>query len=120
LIEKVSAEFPPLTTTEWRELRGGLTTLVPDGHFLVGPLDPVQDLWLISGCNVGGLSTSPALGGHLAHWIATGERHPDLAPFDPNRFGDRYRDQEALRIAALATYVDKYSDDEVVVHQDGP
>lgn len=115
LMEKISAEFPPLTKAEWRELRGGLTTLVPDGHFLVGPLQPVEGLWLISGCNVGGLSTSPALGSHLARWIATGERHPDLAPFDPNRFGDRYRDQDELRLAALATYVDKYSDDEVAV-----
>ena len=113
LMKLVKDEFPPLMEAEWRELRGGLTTLVPDGHFLVGPLEPVDGLWLISGCNVGGLSTSPALGGHLARWIATGERHEDLAPFDPNRFGDRYRDQEALRLACLATYVDKYSDDEV-------
>ena len=113
LMRLVSEEFPPLMDAEWRELRGGLTTLVPDGHFLVGPLEPVDGLWLISGCNVGGLSTSPSLGEHLARWIAKGERHEDLAPFDPNRFGDRYRDQEALRLACLATYVDKYSDDEV-------
>lgn len=113
LMKLVRDEFPPLMDLEWRELRGGLTTLVPDGHFLVGPLEPVEGMWLISGCNVGGLSTSPALGGHLARWIATGERHQDLAPFDPNRFGERYRDQEALRLACLATYVDKYSDDEV-------
>ncbi|MBS1882384.1 MAG: FAD-binding oxidoreductase [Actinobacteria bacterium] len=115
LVDEVSTEFAPLTRAEWRELRGGLTTLVPDGHFLVGPLEQMDGLWVISGCNVGGLSTSPALGGHLARWVARGERHPDLEPFDPNRFGDRYHDQELLRRAALATYVDKYSDDEVLI-----
>jgi glycine/D-amino acid oxidase-like deaminating enzyme len=114
LIETVRDEFPLLREAERRELRGGLTTLVPDGRFLVGRLDPLDGLWLISGCNVGGLSTSPALGHHLARWIATGERPDDLAPFDPNRFGDRYRrDQAALRRDALETYVHKYSHEEV-------
>src|SRR6185437_3033145 len=98
LLGQVSTEFPALSTAEWKESRGGLATLVPDGHFLVGSLEPLAGLWLITGCNVGGFTTAPALGGHLAHWIATGERHEDLKPFDPNRFGDRYRGkQEDLR-----------------------
>jgi glycine/D-amino acid oxidase-like deaminating enzyme len=78
----------------------------------VGELD---GLWVISGDNVGGLATSPALGEHLARWIATGDRHNDLLPFDPSRFGDRFSDPAELRRACLSTYVDKYSDDEVVV-----
>jgi glycine/D-amino acid oxidase-like deaminating enzyme len=115
LMAQVRDVYPSLSGAPWAELRGGLTTLVPDGHFLVGALDPLDGLWLASGCNVGGLSTSPALGAHLAHWIASGERHADLAPFDPNRFGDRYADPQTLRRACLSTYVDKYSDDEVAV-----
>lgn len=38
LVGLVADEFPALAGAKWRELRGGLTTLVPDGHFLVGPL----------------------------------------------------------------------------------
>ncbi|MBS1860346.1 MAG: FAD-binding oxidoreductase [Actinobacteria bacterium] len=113
MLAMVSEEFPSLATAERRELRGGLTTLVPDGRFLVGSLDPLDGLWLISGCNVGGLSTSPALGHHLAHWIATDERPEELAPFDPNRFGDTYLDQDSLREAAVRTYTHKYSSEEV-------
>ncbi|MBS1886514.1 MAG: FAD-binding oxidoreductase [Actinobacteria bacterium] len=113
MLAMVRDEFPSLAGAERRELRGGLTTLVPDGRFLVGPLDPLAGLWLISGCNVGGLSTSPALGQHLARWIATGERPEELAPFDPNRFGDTYLDPAALREAAVRTYTHKYSSEEV-------
>lgn len=119
ILALVGDEFPQLVRAERRELRGGLTTLVPDGRFLVGPLDPLDGLWLISGCNVGGLSTSPALGQHLAHWIATGERPDDLAPFDPNRFGNTYLDQGALRAAAVRTYSHKYSGAEVTHAAEG-
>ncbi len=112
---EVVGEFPALADAPWAELRGGLPTMTPDGHFLVGPLDAIEGLWMIGGCNVGGLSTSPALGQHLARWIAGGERDDDLAPMDPRRFGRRYDDQERLRRACLATYVDKYSDDEVAL-----
>ena len=97
------------------EVRGGLPTMTPDGHFLVGPLEPIAGLWMIGGCNVSGLATSPALGELLADWIVTGRRHEDLAPMDPARFGDRYADDEHLRRACRSTYVDKYSDDEVAL-----
>lgn len=114
-MDEVAAQFPALVAAETDELRGGLPTTTPDGHFLVGPLEPVADLWIIGGDNVGGLSTSPALGAHLARWIAAGERHDDVVPFDPARFGTRFEDPEALRRACRATYVDKYSDEEVAV-----
>jgi glycine/D-amino acid oxidase-like deaminating enzyme len=85
----------------------------PDGHFLLGPLSEIPRLWVRGGCNVGGLSTSPALGQHLADWIVD-ETPPDpIRPFDPSRFGDRRTDPQDLRRACLATYLHKYSDAEV-------
>jgi glycine/D-amino acid oxidase-like deaminating enzyme len=113
-LDEVVQHFPSLAAATWDVLRGGLPTMTPDGHFLVGPLSDVEGLWLIGGCNVGGLSTSPALGHHLADWIVDGVPHREIAPFDPGRFGDRFRDDpEALRRACLATYVNKYDDEEV-------
>jgi len=114
-MDEVAAEFPSLPGAPVAELRGGLPNMTPDGHFLVGPVGELDGLWVIGGDNVGGLSTSPALGAHLARWIASGERHDDLLPFEPTRFGDRFSDHAELRRACLSTYVDKYSDDEVVV-----
>jgi glycine/D-amino acid oxidase-like deaminating enzyme len=111
--DAVTVEFPSLANAEWSELRGGLPTMTPDGHFLAGPLEPLTGLWMIGGDNVGGLSTSPALGEHLADWITTGHQPEALRPFHPGRFGDRYRDRGRLREACRSTYVDKYSDEEV-------
>jgi glycine/D-amino acid oxidase-like deaminating enzyme len=114
-MDEVAAEFPSLHAGTVAELRGGLPNMTPDSHFLIGPVGQLDGLWVISGDNVGGLATSPALGAHLARWIATGERHDDLLPFDPSRFGDRFSDRAELRRACLSTYVDKYSDAEVAV-----
>ncbi len=114
LMALVADEFPPLIEAEWKEMRGGLVTVVPDGRFLVGPIGSLDGLWMIGGCNAGGLATSPALGKRLASWITTGERHHDLEPFDPKRFDNRENDDRFLREAALRTYTHKYGGEEAV------
>ena len=110
----VADELPLLGTLQWAQVRGGLPTMTPDGHFVVDRLRVAEGLWTIGGCNVGGLSTSPALAGHLAEWMATGRRPEAIAPFGADRFGDRYTDAGALRRACMATYSDKYADEEVI------
>ena len=42
------------------EHRGGLFTMSPDGRFLAGPVPEVPGLWVASGCNGSGFSSSPA------------------------------------------------------------
>jgi glycine/D-amino acid oxidase-like deaminating enzyme len=114
-MDEVAAEFPSLHTATVAELRGGFPNMTPDSHFLVGPVGELDGLWVISGDNVRGLSTSPALGAHLARWIAAEYRHDDLVAFDPSRFGDRFSDRAELRRACLSTYVDRYSDAELAI-----
>src|SRR5207244_2957734 len=75
---EVAEELPALLTAKIVELRGGLPTMTPDGHFIVDRLPSVDGCYVITGCHVGGLSTSPALGHDLAAWIVTGERPVDL------------------------------------------
>ena len=57
------------------EHRGGLFTMSPDGRFLAGPVPEAPGLWVASGCNGSGFSSSPAIGEALARWI-TGGRPP--------------------------------------------
>jgi glycine/D-amino acid oxidase-like deaminating enzyme len=114
-IADVAAQFPVLTRTGVAVLRGGLPTMTPDGYFLVDQAPARPGLWVLSGCNVGGVSNSPALGSDLAAWITTGNRPDDIAPFGLARFGTDYGDEERIRLAGLATYSHKYSDDEVAV-----
>jgi len=69
------------------EHRGGLFTMSPDGRFLAGPVPQVPGLWVASGCNGSGFSSSPAIGEVLARWITGGRPEMDLSPLSPARFG---------------------------------
>jgi glycine/D-amino acid oxidase-like deaminating enzyme len=77
------------------EHRGGLFTMSPDGRFLAGPVPGVPGLWVASGCNGSGFSSSPALGEALAEWITTGAAPGGLAELAPSRFG-RLADQDLI------------------------
>jgi glycine/D-amino acid oxidase-like deaminating enzyme len=69
------------------EHRGGLFTMSPDGRFLAGPVPEVPGLWVASGCNGSGFSSSPALGEALAGWITSGQPPHGLDALAPSRFG---------------------------------
>jgi glycine/D-amino acid oxidase-like deaminating enzyme len=77
------------------EHRGGLFTMSPDGRFLAGPVPDVPGLWVASGCNGSGFSSSPALGEALASWLSTGQPPDGLAGLGPGRFG-RLADQDLI------------------------
>ena len=59
----------------------------PDGRFLAGPVPEVPGLWVASGCNGSGFSSSPAIGEALAQWITGGRPPVDLSSLSPARFG---------------------------------
>ena len=75
----------PAGSTPASEHRGGMFTMSPDGRFVLGPVPDVPGLWVASGCNGSGFSSSPALGEALAGWI-TGTS-ADLTELGPARFG---------------------------------
>jgi glycine/D-amino acid oxidase-like deaminating enzyme len=113
-INDVRSELPIFDGARIAELRGGLPTMTPDGHFLVDRLEAVQGFFVASGCNVGGLSISPALGEVLADWIVSGSPRPAvLDPHRLDRFTAGFEDDDALRKACELTYSHKYGRDEV-------
>jgi glycine/D-amino acid oxidase-like deaminating enzyme len=87
LAAQVSAETPVAGTAPVAEHRGGLFTMSPDGRFVAGPVPDMPGLWVASGCNGSGFSSSPALGEALAAWITTGTAPPGVAALSPARFG---------------------------------
>lgn len=87
LADQVTAEAPLASAAPVAEHRGGLFTMSPDGRFLTGPVPGVPGLWVASGCNGSGFSSSPAIGELLATWIADSSAPPGLAAFSPARFG---------------------------------
>ena len=87
LAAQVAAEAPLAAAEQVAEHRGGLFTMSPDGRFVAGPLPDVPGLWVASGCNGSGFSSSLALGEAVAGWICGSASALDISALSPARFG---------------------------------
>ena len=103
LAEAVHEQFPVFCDVELQEVRGGLPTMTLDGEHIVGPAPGVEGLFLVGGCNVGGLSISPALGEQLAAWIVDGQPTADISHMSPDRFASDLTEAE-LNLGAWKHY----------------
>jgi glycine/D-amino acid oxidase-like deaminating enzyme len=110
LAKNVSEQFPIFQDPAIRvaEHRGGLPTLTVDDRYLVGPLPGVAGAYVMSGCCVGGLSVSPALGEAIAEWIVDGAPALDLSEISPARFAGRELDEAELRERCRRAYATHY------------
>jgi glycine/D-amino acid oxidase-like deaminating enzyme len=110
LARSVSEQFPIFQDPALRiaEHRGGLPTLTVDDRYLVGPLPGVAGAWVMSGCCVGGLSVSPALGEALAEWILDGAPALDLSEVSTARFAGDTLDEAELRERCRWAYATHY------------
>jgi glycine/D-amino acid oxidase-like deaminating enzyme len=84
---QVAGEAPAASSIPVAEHRGGLFTMSPDGRFVTGPVPDLSGLWVASGCNGSGFSSSLAIGEALAAWITSGTPPPGLTALSPGRFG---------------------------------
>jgi glycine/D-amino acid oxidase-like deaminating enzyme len=87
LADQVAAEVPAAGTLPVAEHRGGLFTMSPDGRFVAGPVPDLPGLWVASGCNGSGFSSSLAIGEALAGWITSDSPPPGMTALSPGRFG---------------------------------
>jgi glycine/D-amino acid oxidase-like deaminating enzyme len=110
LARSVREQFPIFQDPAIRvaEHRGGLPTLTVDDRYLVGPLPGVAGAWVMSGCCVGGLSVSPALGEAVAEWILDGSPTLDLSEVSTARFAGRDLDETTLRERCRHAYATHY------------
>jgi glycine/D-amino acid oxidase-like deaminating enzyme len=102
--DDVKQQLPILLTAKVREHRGGIPTMTADGQHIVGPTPAVRGFFFASGCNVAGLSISPALGETLAAWIVDGAPAIDLTPLTLTRFATASWSEEQLRQQAAWQY----------------
>jgi glycine/D-amino acid oxidase-like deaminating enzyme len=110
LTNEVRAEFPLLQGAEIDEFRGGLPTMTVDGRHIVDRVPGVRGFFVATGCCVGGLSISPAVGEVLADWVVDGEPPLDLSSLSLTRFGPEVDTEERLREICLWRYAHHYSD----------
>ncbi len=113
LARSVSEQFPIFQDPAIRiaEHRGGLPTITTDDRYLVGPLPGVPGAWVMSGCCVGGLSVSPALGEAMAEWILDGAPALDLSEISTARFPGGELDEAELRERCRRAYATHYRSD---------
>ena len=108
---QVAAEVPAAEDVRVAELRGGLFTMSPDGRFVVGPVPDLPGLWVASGCNGSGFSSSPAIGEALAGWITSGAAPDGVEALAPGRIGPLPDDALVTRgLWQYAHYYDPVSD----------
>jgi len=110
LARSVADQFPIFQdpTIRVAEHRGGLPTLTTDDRYLMGPLPGVAGAWVMSGCCVGGLSVSPALGEAMAEWILDGAPALDLTDVSTARFAGHSLDERELRERCREAYATHY------------
>jgi len=101
---EVREQLPILQTAKVREFRGGIPTMTADGHHILGPAPGVEGFYFASGCNVAGLSISPAVGEALAAWIVDGKPPVDLGLMSVARFKGETWNEEQLRQDAAWQY----------------
>jgi glycine/D-amino acid oxidase-like deaminating enzyme len=87
LADQVTAEAPAAGAALVAEHRGGLFTMSPDGRFVVGPVRGLRGVWVASGCNGSGFSSSLGIGEALSDWITSGDAPGGMEALAPGRFG---------------------------------
>jgi glycine/D-amino acid oxidase-like deaminating enzyme len=104
LADDVRPQLPMLREAPVREHRGGLPTMTADGQHIVGPAPGADGFYIAGGCNVAGLSASPAIGDLLAAWIVDGSPPLDLGALSVERFATRALPEDELRRDAAWEY----------------
>jgi len=67
----------------------GVFTMSPDGHAIIGPLEPYRGLYGILGDCGTNFKTAPAIGSNMAAWLLDGAPDTvDLRPFRATRFAE--------------------------------
>ncbi len=90
------------------QFRGGLPTMTADGRHIIDRVPGLQGFFVASGCCVGALSISPAVGEVLADWMVDGQPPLDLSALGLTRFGPELQSDERLRDACLWRYAHHY------------
>jgi 4-methylaminobutanoate oxidase (formaldehyde-forming) len=79
-----------------------------DGQHIVDAVPGAEGMFVAAGCNVSGLSISPAIGQLLAEWVVDGAPSVDLSPMSITRFGPEWADDATVLAAARSQYVAFY------------
>lgn len=103
----VDEQLPILEDVSIRELRGGLPTLTPDGHFIIDGDSGPAGFVVATGCCVSGLARCPAVGEVVAALVTEADPFTDISPLSLQRFDEAWT-EDSLAEACRAAYTHRY------------
>ena len=84
--------------------------MTADGEHIIDRVPGMSGLFVASGCCVGGLSVSPAVGEILSEWVLSGTPPVDMAALSLQRFGPGVLTREDLLAQCSWRYSHHYHD----------
>jgi sarcosine oxidase, subunit beta len=97
IAQRAADIIPALGRAKSMTVAFGAPTFTPDQRPFLGPIDGIRGLLVAAGCNEAGVTHGPAYGQLLAELLVSGSTSLcSLDAFDPMRFGDAYRDGNAV------------------------
>lgn len=106
--ERLRQWLPVIGRLPVEHFREGWTTATPDGLPLVGRPASLGGAWAATGCGAMGFVWAAEIGRRLAAAVVAGRPTPDLAPFDPDRFGARAGDPDWVHDTCRRRFADYY------------
>lgn len=106
--DRLAGVLPSLASLAIDHYRQGMVTCTPDASYVLGAVPGVTCLFVATGCSAMGISGSAAVGAWLAELVVDGSTADDLAPFAPERFGQRAADHGWLVAECRRVYADYY------------
>ena len=85
-LELAARRVPVFANAGIKRVVSGPITHTPDGGFLIGPADGLENFWLCCGAGIG-ITQGPGAGKYLAQWMVHGQTEINVREMEARRFG---------------------------------
>ena len=85
-LESATHRLPAFENAGIKRVVSGPITHTPDGGFLIGPVEGLENFWLCCGAGIG-ITQGPGAGKYLAQWMTHGQTEINVREMECRRFG---------------------------------
>ena len=85
-LELAAKRIPAFGNAGIKRIVSGPITHAPDGGFLIGPAQGLENFWMCCGASIG-ITQGPGAGKYLAQWMVHGQTEINVREMETRRFG---------------------------------
>ncbi len=85
-LELAAKRIPAFGNAGIKRVVSGPITHTPDGGFLIGPAQGLENFWMCCGASIG-ITQGPGAGKYLAQWMVHGQTEINVREMETRRFG---------------------------------